>query len=87
MYAMLSPPILDQLGVNQGGNASPTLFRTHLADLGVVLISDSEQGLQKQLNGLQKICSKNLMIVNKLKTKVLIFGSQLKANVHSNGKT
>ena len=70
---MLSPPILDQLGVNQGGNASPTLFRTYLADLGeyltkhvglcisdtivahllwaddLVLISDSEQGLQKQL--------------------------------------
>ena len=107
---MLSPPILDQLGVNQGGNASPTLFRTYLADLGeyltkhvglcisdtivahllwaddLVLISDSEQGLQKQLDGLQKFCSKNLMIVNELKTKVLVFGSQLKANVHFNGK-
>ena len=28
----------------------------------------------------------NLMIVNELKTKVLVFGSQLKANVHFNGK-
>ena len=27
---MLSPPILDQLGVNQGGNASLPLFRTYL---------------------------------------------------------
>ena len=26
------------------------------------------------------------MIVNELKTKVLVFGSQLKANVHFNGK-
>ena len=107
---MLSPPILDQLGVNQGGNASPTLFRTYLADLGeyltkhvglcisdtiiahllwaddLVLISDNERGLQKQFDGLQKFCSKNLMIVNELKTKLLVFGSQLKANVHFNGK-
>ena len=52
----------------------------------LVLISDSEQGLQKQLNGLQKFCSKNLMIINELKTKVLVFCSQLKANVYFNGK-
>ena len=75
---MLSPPIIDQLGVHQGGNASPTLLRTYLADLceyltkhvglcisdtivahllwadDLVLISDSEQGLQKQLDGLHK---------------------------------
>ena len=93
---MLSTPILDQLGVNQGGNASPTLFRTYLTDLcdylekhvglcisetimahllwadDLVLISDSEPGLQKQLDGLSKFCSKNLMIVNELKTKVLV---------------
>ena len=35
---MLGPPTLDQLGVNQGGNASPTLFRTYLADLGEYLM-------------------------------------------------
>ena len=34
---MQSPPILDQLGVNQGVNASPTLFGTYLADLGEYL--------------------------------------------------
>lgn len=107
---MLSAPIHDQLGVNQGGNASPTLFRTYLADLGeyltkhvglcisniiiahllwaddLVLISDSELGLQKQLNGLHKFCSTNLMIVNELKTKVLVFGTQQKANVRFNGE-
>ena len=108
---MLSTPILDQLGVNQGGNASPTLFRTYLTDFGdylekyvgicisetimahllwaddLVLISDSESGLQKQLDGLSKFCLKNLMIVNELKTKVLVFGSQTKVNIDFNGKT
>ena len=108
---LLSTPILDPLGVNQGGNASPTLFRTYLTDLGdylekhvglcisetiiahwlwadnLVLISDSESGLQKQLDGLSKFCSKNLTIVNELKTKVLVFGSQTKVNIDFNGKT
>ena len=108
---MLSTPIPDQLGVNQGGNPSPALFRTYLTDLGdylekhvglcmsetimahllwaddLVLISDSESGLQKQLDGLSKFCSKNLMIVNELKTKVLVFGSQTKVNIDFNGKT
>ena len=64
--------------VNQGENASPTLFRMYLDDLGeyltkhvglcisdtivarllwaddLVLVSDSEKGLQEQLNGLQE---------------------------------
>ena len=53
----------------------------------LVLISDSESGLQKQLDGLSKFCSKNLMIVNELKTKVLVFGSQTKVNIDFNGKT
>ena len=52
----------------------------------MVLVSDCEKGLQEQLNGLQEFCSNNLMIVNELKTKVLAFGTQLKANVHFNGK-
>ena len=30
----ISPKIRDELGVNQGGNASPTLFRKYLSDLG-----------------------------------------------------
>ena len=73
---MLSPPIRDQLGVSQGGNSSPILFRMYLAELGeylkahaglcisdtivahlvwaedLVLMSDSEQGLQEQLQEL-----------------------------------
>ena len=31
---LLSPPIRDNYGVNQGGNASPMLFRHYMADLG-----------------------------------------------------
>lgn len=30
----ISTPILDTYGVNQGGNASPTLFRKYISDLG-----------------------------------------------------
>ena len=52
-----------------------------------VLISDSESGLQKQLDGLSKFYSKNLMIVNELKTKVLVFGTQTKVHIDFNRKT
>ena len=31
---MLNTSHLDQLGANQGGNVSPILFRTYLADIG-----------------------------------------------------
>ena len=106
---MLSPPTLDQVGVDQGGNVSPTLFRTYWADPGeyltkhvglcisdtivahllwvddLVLVSDSENRLQEELNGLKEFCSNNFMIVNELKTKVLAFGTQL-ANIHCDGK-
>ena len=34
---MLCTSLLDQLGVNQGGNASPALFRTYFADIGKYL--------------------------------------------------
>ena len=37
-------------------------------------MSPSAQGLQNQLNGLLRFCSKNQMIVNELKTKIMIFG-------------
>ena len=40
----------------------------------LVLMSESPEGLQQQLNGLQKHCSKYQMIVNETKTKVMHFG-------------
>ena len=33
----------------------------------LILISDSNYGLQKQLDGLQQFCSRNMIIVNVLK--------------------
>ena len=110
MNGLLSPPILDVFGVNQGGNASPTLFRKYLCDLGdylesrygivigdtilahllwaddLVLMSDTREGLQKQLDGLYKFCADNHMIVNELKTKVMVFGGNTKPDIVFNGK-
>ena len=40
----------------------------------LVLFSDSPEGLQKQLLGLEKFCSKNHMIVNESKTNIMTFG-------------
>ena len=42
----------------------------------LILISDSSYGLQKQLDGLRQFCSKNMMIVNELKAKVIVFGKR-----------
>ena len=42
----------------------------------LILMSDTMEGLQKQLDGLFKFCSQFQMIVNELKTKVMIFGKQ-----------
>ena len=41
----------------------------------LVLISDSEKGMQRQLDGLLKFCSLNLMSVNEIKTKCMAVGS------------
>ena len=41
----------------------------------LVMLSDSAQGLQKQLDGLFNFCSKFQMIVNELKTKIMIYGN------------
>ena len=40
----------------------------------LVLLADNPEGLQEQLNGLYRFCSKYQMIVNELKTKVMIYG-------------
>ena len=44
----------------------------------LVIMSDSPEGLQKQLDGLYNFCSNYQMIVNELKTKVMIFGKKNK---------
>ena len=42
----------------------------------LILVSNTSSGLQKQLNGLHKFCSRNMMVVNELKTKVMVFGKK-----------
>ena len=42
----------------------------------LILVSNTSSGLQKQLNGLHKFCSRNMMVMNKLKTKVMVFGTK-----------
>ena len=106
-----SSPIPNNLGVNQGGNASGFLFRKYISDLGeylskkvgvcigetiishllwaddLILFSDSLSGIQRQLDGLYDFCSKNRMIVNELKTKLMVFGNGKRDNIKFNGKS
>ena len=42
----------------------------------LILVSDTKEGLQRQLNGVFTFCSKSQMIVNSLKTKIMIFGKK-----------
>ena len=39
----------------------------------LVLFSNTEKGIQKQLNGLKRFCARKKMIVNEAKTKLMIF--------------
>ena len=66
--------------------ASETIVAHLLWAEGLILISDSHEGLQKQLDGLQTFCAENVMIVNELKTKVMAFGKCDVIKVHFNGK-
>ena len=42
----------------------------------LILVSDTAEGLQKQLNGLATFCGRFQMIVNALKTKIMIIGKR-----------
>ena len=53
----------------------------------LILFSNTAKGLQTQMNGLYKFCSNNKMIVNELKTKVMIFGNGEKSDIIFNKKT
>ena len=41
----------------------------------LILVSDSPDGLQRQLNGLFDFCCDNKMVVNEMKTRVMVCGS------------
>ena len=47
----------------------------------LILFSDTLRGLQIQLDGLKQFCSNNKMIVNEIKTKVMVFGNPKKSKL------
>ena len=51
----------------------------------LIIFSDSVDGLQRQLNGLQKFYSQNKIIVNETKTKSMGFGMAGQFDVYYNG--
>ena len=52
----------------------------------LISLSDTFQSLQKQLNGLQQFCSSNHMLVNEIKTKVMVFGNPTTSRIYFNTK-
>ena len=51
----------------------------------LILFSDTEKGIQKQLDGLKKCCENNRMM-NETKTKVMTFGKKNNCSVYFNDK-
>ena len=47
----------------------------------LILYSDTCEGMKSLLNGLEKFCSNNQMVVNETKTKILCFGKEITSNV------
>ena len=43
----------------------------------LILFSNTEQGIQKQLDGIKNFCNNNKIIVNETKTKVMTLGKML----------
>ena len=50
----------------------------------LILFSDTFKGLQIQLDGLKQFCSNNHMIVNEIKTKIMVFGNPKRSKIHFN---
>ena len=82
-----SPPLLNNIGVDlliRGGAVGWCLENIWGDEL--ILFSDTVEGLQRQLVGLQKFCSHNKIIVNETKTKSMCFGTGEECDVYFNGK-
>ena len=69
--------LIDYLKTECGIVVSSDTILLHLlwAD-DLILVSDTPQGLQTQLDELYEFCKKSHMIVNEIKTKVMIFGKR-----------
>ena len=52
----------------------------------LMLFSNTENGLQKQLDGLKLFCANNKMIVNETKTKLMVFGKDYSGNISFNNE-
>jgi hypothetical protein len=77
MFRNMLSDLKDYFKVNHGIVISEEEILTHIlwAD-DLAIVSDSEAGLQEQLDGLFKFCAQFQMIVNELKSKVVIFGQR-----------
>jgi hypothetical protein len=79
----------DYLEISNGIVLNDNTILVHLlwAD-DLVLLSDTESGLQRQLNGLFNFCKDCHMIVNETKTKIVLYGrvNQEDVNLTFNGK-
>ena len=107
----ISDIIDEHLGVNQGGPASPWLFKEYLSDLkdyldeytgiciddeilvheafadDMFLLSDQTDNSQKQLDGLSKFCRPNQMLVNVIKSKLMVYGNDDNVVLKFQGKS
>jgi exonuclease III len=77
MFRTMLSDLKNYFNTNHGIVISELEILTHIlwAD-DLAIVSDSERGLNEQLEGLFKFCCHNQMIVNEVKTKVVIFGKR-----------
>jgi hypothetical protein len=87
MFRKLLCDLRTYLVLSNGVILNDTEIMVHLlwAD-DMVLLSSTPQGLQKQLDGLFQFCSDYQMIVNTVKSKVMIFGKHDNVNFKFNNK-
>jgi hypothetical protein len=89
MFRFMLSDLKNYFMTNHGIVISEYEILTHIlwAD-DLAITADCETGLQEQLDGLFQFCCHNQMIVNEVKTKVVIFGQRTgKESFTFNGKT
>jgi hypothetical protein len=75
MFRYMLNDLRDFLNTSYGINIDDELLVHLLWADDLVIMSDSPEGLQHQLNALHVFCSHYQMIVNELKTKIMVFGN------------
>ena len=76
MFRRMLCNLKNYLDINHGVVIDDDEILVHLlwAD-DLVLMASSAEGLQKQLDGLHRFCSKYQLIVNTLKTRIMLYGN------------